>query len=127
MKPPSKVILCKAVSEQGHPVTLKQLTAIKFTYQADDQIVCPVCMKALGNATPMSALISCGHVCCGECTKSFVEIHSKADDATEKAENHCPKCEERVTNILQVCRDGTGFAAGGGNVLLSKYSSAAIL
>lgn len=131
MKPPSKTILCKAASEEGHPVTLKQLTAVSFTYQDDNQIICPVCLKALSNASPMAALISCGHICCQECVNTFVNdtTISKdiANETVERVGSRCPKCDEKVTSVLKVSRDGTGFSAAGGNVLLKKYTNVAVI
>jgi len=96
-----------------HRVTLKGLIPVHFTViSSPDEAGCGACRRALNNGVDMSALIPCGHVFCTACLLN--------DDAEKKDVKRCPMCEGAVEKRAGLAREGTGFAAAGGSVLLSK-------
>jgi len=77
--------------------------------------ICPICKRSLNNSINICLIKSCGHVICGHCIKQFVE----PDQMCQICDTKCKK-----KDIIQISSEGTGFAAGGGKVLLEKWNVA---
>ncbi|XP_006459905.1 hypothetical protein AGABI2DRAFT_219326 [Agaricus bisporus var. bisporus H97] len=113
----------------AHPVSLKSLFPIKFTFfdgssqqpgsngspsdsgtvkttSRKDELdpICPACKKQLSNNVLISAAKPCGHVTCKSCTDSLI-----------RTSKQCIVCDEllKEKDILELKREGTGFAGGG--------------
>ncbi|RKP11031.1 hypothetical protein THASP1DRAFT_21358 [Thamnocephalis sphaerospora] len=76
---------------------------------------CPACSKNLSNTMKMSLSRNCGHVLCSRCMDQFV-----------RKSQRCFVCEKKCKDkdIIQLATEGTGFAAGGGQVEVAKYDTA---
>lgn len=123
---------------------MKNLLPVKFTYATsstrpadDSRPICPSCSKELSNASECCLLTSraevagapppsddappsakrskkdksagvatCGHVVCGTCVETIV-----------KPGKQCVVCEANIRtekDIVNLAKEGTGFAAAGG-------------
>ncbi|KAH8997922.1 hypothetical protein EDB92DRAFT_2024754 [Lactarius akahatsu] len=110
-----------------HPIALKNLIAVNFTWQphssrsqstdstpvngsAPEQkdeerdAMCPSCKKGLSNSVRIYVLKSCSHVTCKTCTDTLV-----------RPANQCVVCDKQLaaSDILELKREGTGYAGGG--------------
>ncbi|GAA5888596.1 hypothetical protein JCM6882_009011 [Rhodosporidiobolus microsporus] len=110
--------LCHA-SKPPHPVSLKTLIEVKFAEEPKDKtkagdpvVTCPSCRKTITNNVKCYALKACGDVLCGTC----VETLSRPD----KACAHCGTKVDKKNPFIEIKREGTGYAAGGG-VEVSKF------
>ncbi|QRW27059.1 RING finger protein [Rhizoctonia solani] len=106
--------LCRA-SEFGHPLNLKGLIPVKFTIQSNgestsapskdnSECICPSCKKTL-NLGVMFLMRPCSHVLCKTCTDTLVTPNKQ-----------CVVCDSALPNpkdIIQLCREGTGYSGGG--------------
>src|SRR5437870_4140756 len=84
MKKPSGKIKCPA---GNHSIRLKQLHSVEWTPAvagSEVKFVCPVCSKAITNATTSILLTHCGHVCCKMCWGKIVK-DSKSCYVCQKA------------------------------------------
>ncbi|GAA6032083.1 hypothetical protein JCM8097_007059 [Rhodosporidiobolus ruineniae] len=113
--------LCHA-SKPPHPVSLKTLTTVKFSEDDKDLnassnpvVSCPACRKTITNNVKCYALKTCGDVLCSTC----VETLSKPD----KACAHCTTPLDKKTPFIEIKREGTGYAAGGG-IQVEKFDLA---
>ncbi|KAF8064971.1 hypothetical protein FPV67DRAFT_1419013 [Lyophyllum atratum] len=120
----------------AHPIALKNLIPVKFTYhnatagpsrstestpgsvdekskQEEPEPMCPSCKKHLSNSVLMFAMKPCGHVTCKTCTDSLV-----------RPAKQCIVCDKQLKekDIVELKREGTGFAGGG----LAETSKAGI-
>ncbi|KAF7330399.1 RING-type domain-containing protein [Mycena venus] len=95
------------------------------------EAVCPSCMKKLSNNVIMFLMKPCSHVVCRNCTETLVRPEttvsesssngksSSKDEESEKKnreEAHvCVVCDARLKkkDIIELKREGTGFASGG--------------
>ncbi|EPT01926.1 hypothetical protein FOMPIDRAFT_141736 [Fomitopsis schrenkii] len=71
----------------------------------DDKVaLCPSCKKTLSNSNLMYLMKPCGHVVCKTCTDKLV-----------KPGKQCIHCDVKLAekDIIQLTREGTGYAAGG--------------
>ncbi|KAI9597897.1 hypothetical protein BDF19DRAFT_432984 [Syncephalis fuscata] len=125
-----------------HTISIKRLITVQFTYLSDKEgnnsgsnnnnndndtvttaqerrqsAVCPSCTKSLTNSMKLMLSKNCGHVLCNHCIDKFVRP-SKQCFVCEK------KCKDK--DIITLQSDGTGFAAGGGQVQVTKYETAFI-
>ncbi|KAI5450358.1 hypothetical protein NCC49_003140 [Naganishia albida] len=129
------------VGEHPHPLALKNLLPVHFTYPAASKTdttkstpICPSCSREISNATKSILLTSkrpanetteeppakkaksdkkdvkeqvvCGHVVCSTCADTIV-----------KPGKQCPVCEAHIRpdkDMIELGREGTGFAAAGG-------------
>ncbi|KAJ7274575.1 hypothetical protein B0H12DRAFT_1006775 [Mycena haematopus] len=124
-----------------HSFALKDLVPVKFTYHTEGkegaagskegknpgEAVCPSCMKKLSNNVIMFLMKPCSHVICRTCTETLVRPEttaSKSSSANPKSspedENRdkahtCVVCDARLRkkDIIELKREGTGFASGG--------------
>ncbi|KZP17370.1 hypothetical protein FIBSPDRAFT_865040 [Athelia psychrophila] len=112
---------------QPHPIALKNLIPVEFTFytsttpsqsanstpvdasssdKKNDQQdpVCPSCKKQLNNNVIMFVAKPCAHVTCKTCT-----------DALVRPAMQCIVCDTRLgeKDVLELKREGTGFAGGG--------------
>ncbi|KAI8055464.1 hypothetical protein BDF22DRAFT_742051 [Syncephalis plumigaleata] len=123
-------------SSPPHPIGIKKLIPVKFTYLTDKQernpddddnvttaeerrqsAVCPSCSKSLTNSMKLILSKQCGHVLCSGCVDKFV-----------KPSKQCFVCEKKCKDkdMVTLKSEGTGFAAGGGKVQVTKYETAFI-
>jgi nitric oxide synthase-interacting protein len=111
----------------AHPIALKNLVPVQFTFHAssapsrstdstpaegsskdkkEDQQdpMCPSCKKELNNNVIMFLMKPCAHVTCKTCTDSLV-----------RPAKQCIVCDAELAqkDILELKREGTGFAGGG--------------
>ncbi|KAJ7903729.1 hypothetical protein B0H14DRAFT_3851482 [Mycena olivaceomarginata] len=119
-----------------HSFALKDLISVKFTYHTEGkegatgskdpgEAVCPSCMKKLSNNVIMFLMKPCSHVVCRTCTETLVRPETAAsksssapkdESASGKEETHvCVVCDVRLKkkDIIELKREGTGFASGG--------------
>ncbi|KAH9159893.1 hypothetical protein EDB89DRAFT_2044160 [Lactarius sanguifluus] len=110
-----------------HPIALKNLIAVNFTWQPhssrsqstdstpvnggaperkdeERDAMCPSCKKGLSNSVRIYVLKSCSHVTCKTCTDTLV-----------RPANQCVVCDKQLaaSDILELKREGTGYAGGG--------------
>ncbi|KAJ7650580.1 hypothetical protein FB45DRAFT_888171 [Roridomyces roridus] len=117
--------ICRGGGER-HSFALKDLIPVKFTESKDAkegpvEAVCPSCKKKLSNNIIMFLMKPCAHVVCRTCTDTLVRPPptSKLEDeskAKTKAEVHaCVVCDSplKKKDIIELKREGTGFAGGG--------------
>lgn len=104
MQIPDNKIYCKANGDKVHTVSLKRLYPVTFE-RVGDEAICPSCKETIKNFTNLSALIPCGHTLC----------------CLGEGEMTCLVCEVEIKKKIDLARDGTGFAAGGGTVEVKKY------
>ncbi|KAI5478905.1 zinc finger protein, nitric oxide synthase-interacting protein [Pseudohyphozyma bogoriensis] len=134
--------LC-TVEGKGHPLSLKSLTTIKFTEDETDSApvgerhcICPVCRKGLTNNVKAFVMKACGDVVCTTCVTTLCIPDSscaacntpfpapkKAKEAKEGQPAKKAKKEETSSGVIELKREGTGFAAGG-MVEVKKYDLA---
>ncbi|KAJ7726063.1 hypothetical protein DFH07DRAFT_853318 [Mycena maculata] len=119
-----------------HSFALKDLMPVKFSYHTEGkekeggakgkdlgEAVCPSCMKKLSNNVIMFLMKPCSHVVCRTCTETLIRpppasSSSSADSkpSSAKDEEHaCVVCDTRLKkkDIVELKREGTGFASGG--------------
>ncbi|KAJ7127189.1 hypothetical protein C8R44DRAFT_874258 [Mycena epipterygia] len=123
-----------------HSFALKDLTPVKFSYHTEGagtkegkdpgEAVCPSCMKKLSNNVIMFLMKPCKHVVCRTCTDTLVRpsttLSSSSASSPLKEESSSQKVSEEETHACVVCdaklkkkdiielkREGTGFASGG--------------
>ncbi|KAJ7494565.1 hypothetical protein B0H11DRAFT_2002392 [Mycena galericulata] len=125
-----------------HSFALKDLMPVKFSYHTEGttgakdvkdpgEAVCPSCMKKLSNNVIMFLMKPCAHVICRTCTDTLVRpppgngasANSKSSAAKDEdtgknstQEAHaCVVCDVRLKkkDIIELKREGTGFASGG--------------
>ncbi|GKV58054.1 nitric oxide synthase-interacting protein [Collybia sordida] len=116
-----------------HPIALKNLIPVKFSYYNHDssrsaestpveksgvrkeepEPMCPSCKKRLSNSILMFVMKPCAHVTCKTCTDSLV-----------RPSKQCVVCDTQLKekDIVELKREGTGFAGGG----LAETSKAGI-
>ncbi|KAH9834798.1 uncharacterized protein C8Q71DRAFT_766449 [Rhodofomes roseus] len=73
--------------------------------QEDEKVaICPCCKKTLSNSTLLYLMKPCGHIVCKTCTDTLV-----------KPGKQCIHCDVKLADkdIIQLAREGTGYAAGG--------------
>ncbi|KAF7967512.1 hypothetical protein HWV62_41430 [Athelia sp. TMB] len=111
---------------QPHPLALKSLIPIEFTLYTStpsqstsstpvegapldkkneqQDPMCPSCKKQLNNNVIIFVAKPCGHVTCKTCT-----------DALVKPSMQCIVCDKKLgeRDVLELKREGTGFAGGG--------------
>lgn len=113
---PVESISCTAGKER-HPISLKSLVPVLFhTDAASKTLTCPSCLKPLSNGAGVTVLVECGHACCSPCFSRLAALSAAPLQA-------CVVCS-RQGRSLQLKHEGTGFAAGGGNVQVSSYTTA---
>ncbi|KAF7327544.1 RING-type domain-containing protein [Mycena kentingensis (nom. inval.)] len=117
----SKELKPTAVCRGGgdrHTFALKDLTPVKFSFFKDGkevekdtkdpgEAVCQPCMKKLSNNVVMFLVKPCSHVVCKTCKDTLM--------SGEGTERSCIVCETTVKKkeIIELQREGTGFAGGG--------------
>ncbi|GAA5864712.1 hypothetical protein JCM8547_008278 [Rhodosporidiobolus lusitaniae] len=113
--------LCQA-AKPAHPLSLKTLTTIKFTEDAKEKtaagnpvVLCPSCRSTITNNVKCYALKACGDVLCATCVDTLCR--------TDKVCAHCTTRVDKKNPYIEIKREGTGFAAGGG-VAVSKFDVA---
>ncbi|KAI0305106.1 hypothetical protein B0F90DRAFT_1701358 [Multifurca ochricompacta] len=110
-----------------HPIVLKNLIPVNFTWQSQSSLsqsadttpagggvfkqkdeeknaVCPSCKKALSNSVRIYVMKTCSHVTCKTCTEALV-----------RPANQCVVCDKKLAkgDVLELQREGTGYASGG--------------
>ncbi|KAJ2554627.1 hypothetical protein IWW35_001163 [Coemansia sp. RSA 1878] len=105
----------QCTASHSHPLKLSHLTRVIFKTDSLGSKLCPSCDRPFHNGTQIDVLRSCGHTTCHSCTRTFV-LTSKA----------CFVCQEKVSkkDVLRVDSEGTAFAAAGGQMVASQYTSA---
>ncbi|EJD41566.1 hypothetical protein AURDEDRAFT_90272 [Auricularia subglabra TFB-10046 SS5] len=99
--------LCRA-GEPAHTLALKHLVPVAFTPDSSNPTegsMCPSCKKALSNNGLMFLMKPCAHVVCKTCTESLV-----------RPSKQCIQCDKALAgpkDIIELKREGTGFAGGG--------------
>ncbi|BGP17747.1 hypothetical protein JCM10213_005329 [Rhodosporidiobolus nylandii] len=113
--------LCHA-SKPPHPVSLKSLTVVKFAEDEKDKtasgspvVSCPSCRKTITNNVKCYALKACGDVLCSTCVDTL--------SLPDKACAHCGTKTDKKLPVIEIKREGTGYAAGGG-MEVSKFDLA---
>ncbi|GAA5860969.1 hypothetical protein JCM3774_003206 [Rhodotorula dairenensis] len=115
--------LCHA-SKTPHPISLKTLTEVKFTEEPRDKddksasdpvVACPSCRKTITNNVKSYVLKACGDVLCSTCVDTLCR--------TDKACSHCGTAVDKKKPFIEIEREGTGFASGGG-VEVKRYDVA---
>ncbi|KAM0683650.1 hypothetical protein MDAP_001223 [Mitosporidium daphniae] len=117
--PPSKTSCFGGFSP--HSITLRSLITLNFTAKissssssssssSDEEKICPICLRSLNNNFQLLVFKSCGHVLCNEC------VHLSTPE-----QKKCIACGEDSSQLIRLSKDGTGFASGGGQVLIRKY------
>jgi len=120
-----------------HSFALKDLISVKFSYHAEakevaganegkdpGEAVCPSCMKKLSNNVIMFLMKPCAHVVCRTCTETLVRppptTSTSPDNGDLRKDNGeethaCVVCDTqlRKKDIIELKREGTGFASGG--------------
>ncbi|KAJ7178646.1 hypothetical protein C8R43DRAFT_468110 [Mycena crocata] len=120
-----------------HSFALKDLLPVKFSYHAEGkqaegakegkdagEAVCPSCMKKLSNNVIMFLMKPCAHVVCRTCTETLVRPPPPSTAASKPSplkdesasELHaCVVCDAKLKkkDIVELKREGTGFASGG--------------
>ncbi|EDR01187.1 uncharacterized protein LACBIDRAFT_254899 [Laccaria bicolor S238N-H82] len=105
----------------AHPIALKNLIPVKFTFYSSDEPepMCPSCKKHLSNSSIMfypfsspqdglyfvcTVMKPCAHVTCKTCTDSLV-----------RPAKQCIVCDTQLKekDVIELKREGTGFAGGG--------------
>ncbi|KAJ2448371.1 hypothetical protein EV183_005475 [Coemansia sp. RSA 2336] len=114
IKPPAhKTPRCLATSEP-HALKLKSLVEVKFK-QLKEEKLCPSCDRPLTSSSKIDVLVKCGHAICHKCVNTFV-----------LTARECFVCQVKVESkdVLALQTEGTGFTAGGGPMIATKYESA---
>ncbi|KAG8934898.1 hypothetical protein FRC02_009020 [Tulasnella sp. 418] len=108
-------------SKPAHPLSMKSLVPVKFAFNTSSgqsssssttpsanndaaEAICPSCKKGLTNTAIAYLIRSCSHVLCKTCTEDLV-----------KPNGQCCVCDAKAKSkdIVELAREGTGFAAGG--------------
>ncbi|BGP09537.1 hypothetical protein JCM10049v2_005410 [Rhodotorula toruloides] len=113
--------LCHA-SKSPHPVSLKSLVTVKLTEDPEEKnrsgnptVLCPSCRKTITNNVKAFALKACGDVLCSTCVDTLCR--------TDKVCAHCTTPVDKKLPYIELKREGTGYAAGGG-VQVEKFDVA---
>ncbi|POY73301.1 hypothetical protein BMF94_3635 [Rhodotorula taiwanensis] len=113
--------LCQA-SKPPHPISLKSLTEVKFTQEPRDKndtgepiVSCPSCRKTITNNVKSYVLKACGDVLCSTCVDTLCR--------TDKVCAHCGTAVDKKKPYIELRREGTGYASGGG-VEVKRYDVA---
>ncbi|BGP33518.1 hypothetical protein JCM10296v2_005322 [Rhodotorula toruloides] len=113
--------LCHA-SKPPHPVSLKTLVTVKLTEDPEEKnrsgnptVLCPSCRKTITNNVKAYALKACGDVLCSTCVDTLCR--------TDKVCAHCTMPVDKKLPYIELKREGTGYAAGGG-VQVEKFDVA---
>ncbi|BGP01511.1 zinc finger protein, nitric oxide synthase-interacting protein [Rhodotorula toruloides] len=113
--------LCHA-SRPPHPVSLKTLVTVKLTEDPEEKnrsgnptVLCPSCRKTITNNVKVFALKACGDVLCSTCVDTLCR--------TDKVCAHCTTPVDKKLPYIELKREGTGYAAGGG-VQVEKFDVA---
>ncbi|BGP25951.1 zinc finger protein, nitric oxide synthase-interacting protein [Rhodotorula toruloides] len=113
--------LCHA-SKPPHPVSLKTLVTVKLTKDPEEKnrsgnptVLCPSCRKTITNNVKAFALKACGDVLCSTC----VDTLCRKDEVCA----HCMTPVDKKLPYIELKREGTGYAAGGG-VQVEKFDVA---
>jgi len=110
-----------------HPIALKHLIPVRFSFHTSSapsrsadstpaegsstekkedrqDPICPSCKKELNNNVIMHVMKPCAHITCKTCTDSLV-----------RSAKQCVVCDTKLgeKDILELKREGTGFAGGG--------------
>ncbi|EFP88189.2 uncharacterized protein PGTG_14273 [Puccinia graminis f. sp. tritici CRL 75-36-700-3] len=114
--------LCHVSNRKGenraHPIKLSDLVAVYFeaeltssdsSSKKNSLKCCAGCRKALNKNTKLAVLKPCGHVVCLVCVNTLV----KPNKTNLGSDDQCPKCDKPTTKVIEIEREGTGFAAGG--------------
>jgi len=114
--------LCHVSNRKGenraHPIKLSDLVAVSFepelvspdpASKKTASKCCAGCRKALNKNTKLAVLKPCGHVVCLVCVTTLV----KPNKAKIESDDRCPKCDQATSKVIEIEREGTGFAAGG--------------
>ncbi|EPQ31399.1 uncharacterized protein PFL1_00734 [Pseudozyma flocculosa PF-1] len=140
--------LCKAENEKGHRITMKTLHPVRFPTLDSETKVCAGCKKVLTTSSILFALKQCGHVHCTTCVSTLLvpsahpacvecdtplklekpeapsSASSKADDtpSAAAATTTTTTTTKRIRQgeLIQLQREGTGYAAGGISVVEKK-------
>ncbi|KAK7032932.1 RING-type domain-containing protein [Favolaschia claudopus] len=129
--------VCRGGGER-HSFALKDLTPVKFTVHTESSAdagskgkppgdaVCPSCLKKLSNNVIMFLMKPCSHVICRTCTETLVKLETPPSNretpsssnvaSTPQREVHtCVVCDAQLRrkDIIELKREGTGFAGGG--------------
>lgn len=122
--PPCKDTLCLA-AEKSHPISLKTVHAVHFsgnpaiskdrsertlnTAKNIAQHICLQCRRDLSsNNMRLLVNIPCGHVICEGCSK------------VGESSRSCHICTKSIDRSIRLYKEGTGFAGGGGRVVVRK-------
>ncbi|KAJ9049499.1 hypothetical protein DSO57_1023737 [Entomophthora muscae] len=110
--------LTQCTAAEPHNISMKKMIPIKFETSAEskDDPICPACLKVLTNASKPTLLIPCSHVLCSSCTKRFV--------APSKTCYTCSVACPLESDQLPLHHDGTGYSAGGGKIVTSRFGLA---
>ncbi|KWU44844.1 hypothetical protein RHOSPDRAFT_29078 [Rhodotorula sp. JG-1b] len=113
--------LCYA-TKTPHPISLKTLIEVKFTQEPRDKddkgepvVSCPSCRKTITNNVKSYVLKACGDVLCSTCVDTLCR--------SDKACSHCGTAVDKKKPFIEIQREGTGFASGGG-VEVKRYDVA---
>ncbi|CAO1618267.1 unnamed protein product [Sympodiomycopsis kandeliae] len=124
--------LCRVGNEHGHPISIKSLVPVTFTESPSSTdskkkaiIICPSCKKAISNSHRLFTVRKCSHTFCNHCADQLIfnpaKVIAKEQQSTKSKEvlATCPECPEGIVkniekDVIQLHREGTGFAAAGG-------------
>ncbi|KAI0767548.1 hypothetical protein C8Q74DRAFT_1204412 [Fomes fomentarius] len=98
---PSKSVQSTPATQDGNATPDPKHKAPKDDEQTP---MCPSCKKQLSNNSLMHLMKPCGHVTCNTCTDTLV-----------KPAKQCIVCDVKLADkeIIELAREGTGYAAGG--------------
>lgn len=131
----SEPICPASAADTPHPYSLKTLRDIVFTEEGggsktkSGRLMCPSCMKTLGNASLPLMAINCGHVLCRGCVGKLI---GSTTSRKEQEPCACFVCDQTLAlngekddpdhlstgefrGMVELRSEGTGFSARGGN------------